>query len=549
MESQMRTDNRPSLFAATLSLSMVIASGFAFAPSAHAQSAPAVSQTQGTNADGSPATYAPSLPIGTGVGTINANALQFFSNGATFPAIVLRNLLDFNGVAIPNTGLNIGQVGSQGTQPLNSPRINSVQYNYCSTGSGNGRATYTGTANASTTCSYVTAIPNAVTSPLVGSTLSTGVSTASGQVTPSGTIAFTPYPAYPTGPSANPAVATAAPLFAFSDSTASTSALTGFGAGPAFPAGTNLAVYTTNKKPTRGNPIQVPVFFGAIVPIVNASVNGGVSPNLTTVDLCNVFAGVPTTVGGVPVVPVVRSDSSGTTTAFTAYLASVCGAGYYLNNTQGVAVFPTAVGSASELFARAPGNDGLSDVVAGGTTVPTNPGPAGTLYIGYAESAFAQPLSATSAITNVPAPIQAALQSPVAPNPFLTSSLASVRAALTNITLVADSTYPCVLTVQGLNVAPTTATAYPIVTQTYALTYTNYPTQAEVTAVRGAFSFILGNRTNVIQANDQITQERGFILLGRTLAPNGAISLAAINPLRTAARNCVNSAKVGVGPN
>jgi ABC-type phosphate transport system substrate-binding protein len=534
MESQMRTDNRPSLFAATLSLSMVIASGFAFAPSAHAQSAPAVSQAQGTNADSSPAPYAPALPIvpGNAFGTINTNALQFFANGATFPSIVLRNLLDIYGVAIPNTGLNIGQIGSQGTQPLNSPIINFVQYNYCSTGSGNGRATYTGTANASAICSYVTAIPNAVTSPLVGSIPSPG------QVTPSGTIAFTPYPAYPTGPSLIP---TAAPLFAFSDASASTSALSGFGTGPAFTAGTNLAFYTTNKKPTRGNPIQVPVFFGAVVPIVNESVNGGVSPNLSTVDLCNVFAGVPTTIGvpPVPVVPIVRSDSSGTTTAFTAYLASVCGSGYYLNNTLGVATFPSVGNSAG--FARAPGNDGLSDVVAGGTTVPTNPGPAGTLYIGYAESAFAQPLSATSQITNVPAPIQAALQNPVSEN-FLTSSLASVRAALTNITLAADSTYPCVLTVQGLNVAPTTANAYPIVTQTYALTYTNYPTQAEVNAVKGAFSFILGNRTNVIQANDQIAQQSGFILLGRTLAPNGAISLAAINPLRTTARNCVNSA-------
>jgi hypothetical protein len=115
---------------------------------------------------------------------------------------------------------------------------------------------------------------------------------------------------------------------------------------------------------------------------------------------------------------------------------------------------------------------------------------------------------------------------------------------LGNIGLSADSTYPCVFTVTGLPTVPTVGNAYPIVEPSYALTYTNYPTQAEVNAVKGLFSFILGNRTTLpIGANDQIAQAAGAILLGRGTTPN------LNNPLRTQARTCINSAKVGVGSN
>jgi hypothetical protein len=171
------------------------------------------------------------------------------------------------------------------------------------------------------------------------------------------------------------------------------------------------------------------------------------------------------------------------------------------------------------------------------TYVATNSG-----GFGFVEADLAQPFLTKAPISDAPAPIQAAVQNPVSGN-FYTSSLASIRAALTNISLVADSTYPCVLTVTGLPDVPTVGNAYPIIVPSYALTYTNYPTQAEVNAVKGLFSFILGNRTTSIQTNDQIAQQAGAVLLGKGTTP------ATNNPLRIQARACINSAKVGIGPN
>jgi phosphate transport system substrate-binding protein len=293
--------------------------------------------------------------------------------------------------------------------------------------------------------------------------------------------------------------------------------------------------------------VQVPVFFGAIVPALNASINSGVSPNLTTVELCKVFDGTITNFNQIastvslnlPLQVVVRSDSSGTTSAFTAYLASACAsagvvtpgfAGYYL--TAAVNSFPTTAGTPSAAFMRRAGDDGVSDSIA-----TTSGG------FGYVASTFAQPIALNAPITpNTPAPIQAALQNPLSGS-FLTATVNTVRNAMGNISLTADPTYPCILKVSGLPIVPTVSTAYPIVTQTYALTYTNYPTQDQLNAIEGAFSFILGNRTTILQANDQIVGAFGLVLLGQGTANN------TINPLRSQARACINAAKAGVGSN
>jgi kumamolisin len=464
-------------------------------------------------------------------GTISTSAIQYFANGATFSAIGLRNLLDFYGVAIPKSAINIGQIAATGFQPFNSPRQNALQFNYCSLESSNSTAIFIGTTASATGCSFISSTtgsavilgaPNQAPTPLPSP--------------PTGSYAFTAFPNFPTGSSADTTVATTAPLFAFSNTVASASAL----------SASDLAVYTTNKKPTRGNPVQVPVFFGAIVPALNASVNSGISPNLTTVELCKAFDRQITNYNQItstaslnrPIQIAVRSDGNGTTSAFTAYLASACSSagvvtpgypGYYI--TAAVNVFPLGT-APSAAFIRRSGDDGVGDYIA-----TTSGG------FGYIEAAFSQPIATNAPITpNTPAPIQAALQNPIS-NSFLTATLSNVRNALANIGLSADPTYPCVLRATGLPVVPTVGTAYPIITQAYALTFTNYPTQGEVNAVKGLFSFILGNRTTPIQANDQIAQAAGLILLGQGTATS------TINPLRSQARACINSAKIGVSSN
>jgi ABC-type phosphate transport system substrate-binding protein len=457
-------------------------------------------------------------------GTISQSAVQYFANGSTFSAIVLRRLLDFYGVAIPATELNATrQFGSTGLQPVNSPRLNYVQYNYCGTGDANGTATFTGIAAASSFCSFVAATsstatilgaPNQAPTPLPN--------------TLAGPYVFTPFPSFPIGSSSS-TVATTAPLFTFSDASASTSAL----------SATDLTNYENNKKPTRGNPVQVPVFFGAIVPAVNASVNNGVPPNLTTVELCKVFdrqitnfSQIASTASlNLPIQVVVRSDSSGTTSAFTAYLASACRSagvvtpgfpGYYL--TAAVSSFPKFAGTSSPTYSFTPrvGGDLVSKYVA-----TTSGG------FGYVESAFVQPYSTIAPSTSsTHAPIQAALQNPISGS-FIIANADTVQASLGNINLSANVTYPCVLTTTGLPAVPTVSNAYPIITQSYALTYTNY-TQAEANALRGAFTYILSNRTSPIQSNDQIAQATGLVL------PS--------NPLRIVERGCINnSANIPTG--
>ncbi len=476
--------------------------------------------------------FAASASAPTSYSTISTTALQYFSNGSTFPAIVLRNLLDFYGVALPKTATSIGQIGATGIQPFNSPRVNFSQFNYCSAGGSDGIATFTGTASTSTMCTFVLA--NSGKATIIGAPNQAPTPLSN---TVNSIYTFTSFPNFPAGPSTDLTVAPAAPLFTFADAPASSSAL----------SASNIADYTNNKKTTRGNPVQVPVFFGAIVPALNANINSGVSPNLTTVELCKVFDGqitnfnqiASTSTLNLPIQVVVRSDSSGTTSAFTAYLANACASaavvtpgfpGYYL--TTSVNSFPTVAGTPSATFVRKAGDDGVGDYIA-----TTSGG------FGYLQSSFAQPTATNAPLTaNTPAPLQAALQNPLSGN-FLTASLSAVRNALGNIGLTTNPTYPCVLSISGLPIVPTVSTAYPIVTQTYALTYTNYPTQDQLSAVKGAFSFILSNRTTPVQANDQIAQAAGFILLGQGTASN------TINPLRSQARACINAAKVGVGSN
>jgi ABC-type phosphate transport system substrate-binding protein len=329
----------------------------------------------------------------------------------------------------------------------------------------------------------------------------------------------------------------------------------------------------------------VPVFFGAIAPIVNRAVPTpiAIAPpfttptlRLTNAQLCGIYDGTITNYSALAstnpgiaagsITVIIRSDSSGTTNAFTAYLAAICGPatpanpsglgivtpgfpGYYI--TAAVNTFPTAPPSTTfptSAFVRAAGNDGVSDRVS-----TTSGG------LGYAEIGFALPFIATAPITNTPSAVQAALQNPVsvtASNPsgdFIIGSVNSIRAGLDNISVApidANPTNACVLRVSGLPIVPVAgaatpnaAAAYPILTQTYAFFYTNYPTQREVDALQGSHAFILGLRTPLLGRNDGIAQSNGLVVLGR------GSTLNTINPLRNQAQDCLLTSKFAVGPN
>jgi phosphate transport system substrate-binding protein len=457
---------------AAFSLSAVMAAMVAVAPSAQAQ-VPCVASATG-------------LP--------SATCQQLFAGGATFPLLLNRQYHDYFGIAIP-TGAPIapGQPGATGVQPINpagSPRNVNVQVNYCGTGSGNGRAIFTGvpaTSATSASCSYATA------STIDGSGVSVGT-------------AFAPFPTNTAG---------VTPVFAGTDTPLST---------------TNINDYTAQKLATRGNPIQVPTVFGAI-DVINNPALGNLS--LTTAQLCGIFDGSITTINGTPITVVVRSDNSGTSTAFTTYLAAACGPGYYI--TTGVGVFPL-VNPNGVVFNTQNGNDGVAGRVA-----------AGVNHVGYAEASFGQPyaLTALDPVTGTtnPSPLLASLQNPSANAlTFVFPTPTTVQRRLSAISLVPNATYPCVLTVAGLPVIPAAGTssatnnAFPIVSTTYAVHYTRYATTEQAAATRSLFNFILGNRPAVFPAaNDQIAQGLGFSVLNNgTFNPNTGTNL-----LRGSARACV----------
>jgi phosphate transport system substrate-binding protein len=464
---------------AAFSLSAVVAAMVSVVPSAQAQAC---------------------VPSATGIPS--AACQQLFAGGATFPLLLNRQYHDYFGIAIP-TGAPIapGQPGATGVQPINpagSPRNINVQVNYCGTGSGNGRAIFTGvpaTSATSASCSYATA------STIDGSGVSVGT-------------AFAPFPTNTPG---------VTPVFAGTDTPLSA---------------TNINDYTAQKLATRGNPIQVPTVFGAIDLINNPALG---SLNITTAQLCRIFDGSITTIDGTdtgaPITVVVRSDNSGTTTAFTTYLAAACpgvsGGSYYI--TTGVGVFPTT-NPGNVVFNTQNGNDGVAGRVAAVANA-----------VGYTEASFGSPYATTALDpvtgTTNPAPLLANLQNPSAiTQTFVFPTPTTINRRLTGISLTANTTYPCILAVAGLPVLPapanttTTSQAFPIVSPTYALHYTRYATTEQAAATRSLFNFILGNRpARFPAANDQIAEGLGFSVLSNgTFNPNTATNL-----LRGSARACV----------
>jgi phosphate transport system substrate-binding protein len=409
--------------------------------------------------------------------TLDPLCTQYFGSGATFPAKVNRGFFDFYGTAIPffvDTNGTQLPTGIQASSTVGSPRNNTVQYNYCLTGSGAGRNVYLGTSSVATTCLFTSA---------------------------AGVVSQFAVP--PQGALFN---GTDVPLTA-----------------------TEINNYSINVSATRGNPIQVPTYFGAVVA---ARSPGTVSTatSLTTAQLCGIFNNTVTSVGGVPITVYIRSDSSGTTNIFTTYLAAACpavspGGTYYL--TAGVNTFPTTAGSPSTAFQRRIGNDGVADGIA-------TAGPGG---IGYIENAFSSTYTATTN-SGAASPLALDLENPLAPGSAVQPTVTNIQASLTGTTLTQNPTYTCVLTVSGVPVLPTVATAYPIVGATYVLTYSRYPLPNQVTAVGNLFRALLSNRstTRIPVASDSVAQGFGYSVLYSGLGGSNSTAL------RTQARNCVLTA-------
>jgi phosphate transport system substrate-binding protein len=451
---------------AAFSLSAVMAAMVAIAPSAQAQAC-----------------------VASPNGTPSATCAQYFAGGATFPLLLNRQFFDYYGIAIPTGPIIISGQGSTatGVQPINpagSPRNVNQQFNYCGTGSGNGRAIFTGvpaTSATSASCSYATASDGA------------GNATA--------------FAAFPTN------TAGVTPLFAGTDAAISA---------------TNINDYTAQKLATRGNPIQIPTVHGAIV-FANNPTFGNLT--ITTAQLCGIFAGDPTaTINGVAPHVFIRSDNSGTTTALTAYLAAACpsvsGGSYYITAATGV--FPTVAQTSN--FTRANGNDGVAALINGNPT-----------GVGYLEASFGQPYAPT------PAPLIASLQNPVSGS-FIFPTPTTINRGLTGLGIARNSTYTCVLTATGIPVVPTVGNAYPIIATTYSLVYSRYSTAAEATAIRNVHNFVLGNRIVPFPAaNDQIAGGLGFSVLTNNGAAievpvgsgNFLTGVSAINNLRGIARGCL----------
>jgi phosphate transport system substrate-binding protein len=444
---------------------------------------------------------------------IAPTSTQHHAAGATFPQILFRRFADYYGIAVPTGSTNLGATGIQPLTPPGSPVFDGHQYNYCGTGSGTGRNLYlqslisagarVSTSSFPVSCTYIPSTSGLVQTPNTATPYAANPSAPFGSFTSSpllfgGTDAeLTSLPTPVVCPGTLPATATEVEVYRCNT---------------ANPGGATL-------ESTRGNAIQVPIGFGGVAVAYNSTSPGPAVFNISTADLCRIFdrtsnggtgltnfnqltAPSTTTATSIPITVQVRSDNSGTTSAFTAFLAKACptalGTPYYL--TAAVNNFPTGANTAG--FVRSNGNGGVSTAIQA---------TAGSL--GYVEASFTSLFAAGG-------PTAAGLQNGATPVAFTRPNTNAVRATVaTGITLTADATYPNVRTVNGLissptAVIPTAIGSYPIVSATYALLYSNYPTQKEVDSIKNLFLSIFSNRQTIptLGANDSIAQSLGFAL-------------------------------------
>jgi hypothetical protein len=145
---------------------------------------------------------------------------------------------------------------------------------------------------------------------------------------------------------------------------------------------------------------------------------------------------------------------------------------------------------------------------------------------------------------STPAPFLASLQSPVTASSYLFPGVTVLNRRLSAVSLTPNATYPCVLTVANLPTLPTAGNAFPIVSPTYTLGYTQNPSVSENNAFRGVYNFVLANKAFPLDgANDQIAGGLSFSVLNN----NSASPFTATNALRGQARACVNGAPAITG--
>jgi phosphate transport system substrate-binding protein len=492
--------------AQALSITAALAAVLTAVPSAQAQ-VPAVSGD-------TRAVVFPTVPTGNQF-VISNTAIQYHAAGATFPQLVYRRFADYYGIAVPlgtipgslgtaTISTNRGATGIQPLVPTGSPVFDGYQYNYCGAGSSGGRNLYLQKLTSfPISCTYIP-------------------STSSSVQTPSTTVPYSPtgnlaevFGSFTTSPllfGGTDAELTSLPAPVFCPGTLPTNAseVEVYKCNTANPGGATL-------ESTRGAAIQIPTVFGGIAVAYNSTSPGSAVFNISTADLCRIFdrtsnggvgltnfnqltAPSTTTSANIPITVQVRSDSSGTTAAFTAFLAKACptalGTPYYI--TVGNGIFPSNTNTLG--FVYTSGNNAAA--------IQATPG-----SLGYVEASFTSLFTAGG-------PTAARLQNGATPSVFVQPTTNAVRAAIsTGITLTADATYPNVLTVNGLlssptPVIPTVTSSYPITVSTYALLYSRYPTQREVDSIKNLFLSILSNRQTVptLSANDSIAQSLGFAL-------------------------------------
>ena len=131
-------------------------------------------------------------------------------------------------------------------------------------------------------------------------------------------------------------------------------------------------------------PVELPAFFYSIAIVYHANNGTTGRSNATTASLCGVYNGKVKTIGALlgngdatPIVPIVRSDGSGTTFSFANHLATVCSGGGY-NGSQ------NAIGGSPVAFPSLPSN-ALRATSDYGVVLQTN---ATIGAVGYVASAY-----------------------------------------------------------------------------------------------------------------------------------------------------------------
>ncbi len=235
---------------------------------------------------------------------------------------------------------------------------------------------------------------------------------------------------------------------------------------------------------------QIPTLAGAIA-LPNHAALG--FTNLTTDDVCRIFSARVTNWSGIagsgstaPIHVVYRSDNSGTSFAFTSYLATACNgrlgipADYFKPNQNFAAAVP-ATGSAAPLYASSAAVSGNPGVVTAAISTAAS--------IGYADYPEVAAQGAEFPTVNSASP--AALPASISITPPLSGQVLNASNTPVPVTGLAN---PACLRLINPSTVPAGVT-YPILAYTYLAGYRN-SNGANVTALRDLLGYFLSTQTN-----------------------------------------------------